>query len=70
MSSSARGCVCVWIWKSLPTSAFLWEVMGTHTWTCMHAQMEACVVAAGVTSRQDGGAGREEINVRCPALTN
>lgn len=76
MSFSARGCVCVWIWKSLPTSAFLWEVqlfwqvMGTHTWTCMHAQMEACVVAAGVTSPQDGGAGREEINVRCPALTN
>lgn len=61
--------------ESLPTSAFHWEmqffwqVTGTHTWTCMHAQMGASTVAAGVTSPQDGGVARGELCGQYPVLT-
>ncbi len=70
------GCARLWLsldLESLPTSVFLWEmqlfwqVTGTHTWTCIRAQMEASAVAAGVTSPQDGGVARGELGGRCPA---
>lgn len=75
MSSTVLGCVCIWILESLPVSVFLWEmwlfwqVTGTHTWTCIRAQMEASTVAAGVMSPQDSGVARGEQGGRCPALS-
>lgn len=55
---------CLFLNMKSPELVFFWEVQlfwqvtGTHTWTCTHAQMEASAVAAGVMSPQDSGVAR------------